>query len=389
MKKIYITMLMMVLALAGTDAMACHNSYFNLVSMNDLGGNQYEFTVEFCVGAGRSGNDFGAVGYTGTWAVKVDNGATVVSFPATLTSPFTGAVYTGYNNLYGPDYLIFDRPLSSWNDCWANVELNSGTPGSYCVTFSFVTNGFPNTLELMGAEGDGVGVAPYGCNGQADMIVDLVSPSVDAGADVEVIYGYGSNCATLAATASGGVPPYTYSWSNGSNSASANVCPTSTTTYTVTVTDFNGYTATDDVTVEVNDIRCGNNKVYVCHRGRTRCVRTNQVASHLSHGDQLGGCNSRLAAPEVEGEYGLTAYPNPTDGHLDLNIMMDLDDVANIDVYGIDGRLVMNIANDVELFMDEVQYIHADFSGLETGIYFVSVRTQSGELMTEKVQLVK
>ncbi|MCB9192423.1 MAG: T9SS type A sorting domain-containing protein [Flavobacteriales bacterium] len=96
-----------------------------------------------------------------------------------------------------------------------------------------------------------------------------------------------------------------------------------------------------------------------------------------------------MAAPEVEGEYGLTAYPNPTDGHLDLNIMMDLDDVANIDVYGIDGRLVMNIANDVELFMDEVQYIHADLSGLETGIYFVSVRTQSGELMTEKVQLVK
>jgi hypothetical protein len=391
MKKIYISMLMMVLALVGTGAMACHFSHFNLISMNDLGGNQYEFTVEFCVGAGRSGNDFGAVGYTGTWGVKVDNGATVVSFPAALTSPFTGAVYTGYNNLYVAEYLIFGRNLTNWNDTWANVELNSGTPGSYCVTFTFITNGFPNTLELMGAEGDGVGVAPYGCNGQPDMIVDLVSPSVDAGADVEVIYGYGSNCTTLTAVATDGVGPYTYYWSNGATSVSTTVCPTSTTTYTVIVTDDNGYTATDDVTVEVNDIRCGNNKVYICHRGRTRCVRTNRVQQHLGHGDQLEPCNSqaRLAGPMDDEEYGLTVYPNPTSGELELNLMMDLDEVADIEIFSIDGRKVMNVASGMEVFMDEMEHIHADLSSLESGIYFVSVRTQSGELMTEKVQLVK
>ncbi len=389
MKKIYSLIMMAFMAFGWNDAQACHYSNFNLISMADLGGNQYEFTVEFCVGSGRTGNDYGAVGYTGTWAVALDNGATFTSFPATLSSPATGAVYIGSNNLYGPEYLIYDNNGPNWEDTWACIELSCGAASQQCVTFSFITNGFPNSLELMGAEGSGVGVAPYGCNGQDDMIIDLVSPSVDAGSDVEVVYGYGSNCTNLTATATDGVGPYSYLWSDGATTASTSVCPTSTTTYTVTVTDFNGNTATDDVVVEVNDITCGNNKVNICHRGRTRCVRTNRVQQHLGHGDQLGGCNSRLAFQEVEGEYGITAFPNPTNGELELDIMVDLDDVASIDLYGIDGRLIVNLASNMELFMDEMEHIHVDLSKFENGFYFISMRTQSGELVTEKIQIMK
>ena len=377
------------MAFGFTEAQACHYSNFNLISMVDLGGNQYQFTVEFCVGSGRDAAGYGAVSYTGTWAVLLDNGSTFSSFPATLTSPATGSVFTGYDNLYGPGLLVYDNELYDWLDAWACIEFECGAQAQHCITFTFTTTGLPNSIELMGAEGGGVGVAPYGCNGQDDMIVDLISPSVDAGADLEVTYGFGSNCTTLNAVATDGLGPYSYLWSNGATSATTSVCPTSTTTYTVTVTDFNGNTATDDVVVEVNDITCGNNKVYICHRGRTRCVRTNRVQQHLDHGDQLGACNARLADPEVEGEYGITAFPNPTNGDLELNIMMDLDDIATIDLYGIDGRLVLNLASSLELFMDEMEHVHFDLSALENGFYFISMRTESGELVTEKIQIMK
>jgi gliding motility-associated-like protein len=66
-------------------------------------------------------------------------------------------------------------------------------------------------------------------------------------------------CASLQATVSGGVAPYTWSWTGVSSSISGpiNVCPTNTTTYSATVTDFNGLTATATTTVSVNPLPNG------------------------------------------------------------------------------------------------------------------------------------
>lgn len=120
----------------------------------------------------------------------------------------------------------------------------------------------------------------------------------DAGSDKNVVYGYGSNCTILTGAAAGGVAPYTYSWSPGGttpNSANTEVCPTVTTTYTLTVTDSNGCSRTDDVTVFVNDVRCGNkmDKVKVCHKGEEICIASEAVDAHLKHGDTLGACAPR------------------------------------------------------------------------------------------------
>jgi|GEM_PF-818488 len=72
-------------------------------------------------------------------------------------------------------------------------------------------------------------------------------PEADAGDDMSTCPG---NAVTL--TASGGS---SYSWSNGMSGASIVVSPNSTTVYTVTVSDGAGCTATDDVTVFVEE--CG------------------------------------------------------------------------------------------------------------------------------------
>jgi hypothetical protein len=124
---------------------------------------------------------------------------------------------------------------------------------------------------------------------------DFEESTASAGPDQTVVYGYGSNCTTLNGTASGGVAPYAYSWSPGGSTpdqASTEVCPTATTTYVLTVTDANGCSRTDDLTVFVNDVRCGNNmdKVKICHKGNEICINAKDVPDHLAHGDKLGSC---------------------------------------------------------------------------------------------------
>jgi hypothetical protein len=128
---------------------------------------------------------------------------------------------------------------------------------------------------------------------------DFEERTADAGPDQTVVYGYGSNCATLTGEASGGIPPYTYSWSPGAsapNKAITQVCPTTTTTYTLTVTDANGCTSADGITVFVNDVRCGKNmdKIKICHNGNEICIDTRDVQDHLAHGDLLGNCRAFL-----------------------------------------------------------------------------------------------
>ena len=51
MKQLY-SILFLIGLLLPAGSYACHNSDFNLLSMQDLGNNEYEFTVQFCVGHG-------------------------------------------------------------------------------------------------------------------------------------------------------------------------------------------------------------------------------------------------------------------------------------------------------------------------------------------------
>lgn len=252
MKTFYsLTAALTLLLFASQQSQACQNSSFNLVSETDLGGGFYEFTVNFCVGNTASG----ASGNTLLWGVWLDNGATFSTFPASLTSPATGAVYVADNVSYGPELLVFENyTTGGWAGSWACTNSACGTNMQVCKTFTFVTNGHPNNMTLMGAEGDGVGVAPYGCNGDPSMVIQLQGMTVDAGNTAYFCLG---NCTNLSAAVSGGVAPYTYTWtkqfSGGSagNTATINVCPTQNELYLLTVTDANGSVGSDFVNVYV------------------------------------------------------------------------------------------------------------------------------------------
>jgi hypothetical protein len=268
------------------DASACHYSSFTLDSHVDLGGGLHQYTVTFCAGSGPGG----AVGQTGTWGIALDGGATFHSFPNSITSPNTQAVYGADNVSYGPEYLVYDAiswPLNSpyfFPNAWTCLEGNCGPAAATCVTFTYVTVGQPVSMTLMGAEGAGVGVAPYGCNGEPDMVITIGAPLVNAGTDVQLCAGA---CATLNPAVSGGAAPYTYSWYSlqqnavvGSASA-LTVCPTQSGQYRLTVTDNLGRSSSDDVSVTVHQLpvaNAGTDKLIYRGYGAT-CVSLSGAAS--------------------------------------------------------------------------------------------------------------
>jgi hypothetical protein len=213
--------------------------------------------------------------------------------------------------------------------------LDAGNPG-YAYTWS--TGETTQTIEVSEAGTYWVEVSYLG-NSESDTVEVFVNPLpvAEAGEDQVVYFGYEpAECVELSAT--GGVY-YTWSPADGLDdpySPTPTACPTETTTYTVTVTDENGCTDTDEVTVEVIDVRCGKkmNKVLVCHvppgnpgNAHTICVAPAAVPAHLAHGDYLGPCMEDKSGDYIEIEeehaaFDVNVYPNPflTTSNIDVHL---------------------------------------------------------------------
>jgi alpha-tubulin suppressor-like RCC1 family protein len=188
-----------------------------------------------------------------------------------------------------------------------------------------------------------------GCSGSATSSIRVNSPPVaNAGPNKIVYYGYSpTNCVTLSGSASGGVAPYKYLWSTGSKKASISVCPTQTTTYTLRVTDAKGCYQTDNVVVNVINVRCGKNKVKVCHSNTTICITADKVKAHLAHGDYLGTCTGPIVFAKnidssvVEDNDTFLLYPNPTTGSFTVEVCKsEVVDGAKLQVLNVLGQII-------------------------------------------------
>ncbi|GHA65010.1 T9SS type A sorting domain-containing protein [Pontibacter akesuensis] len=199
-----------------------------------------------------------------------------------------------------------------------------------------------------------------GCSNSATQFVVVnATPVADAGEDKTVFFGYSNyNCTTLTGSATGGNSAYyTYSWSTGETTSSIKVCPTATTTYTLTVTDASGCTSTDEVTVEVVDVRCGNkkklDKVVVCHKGKPICIAPAAVAAHLAHGDVLGDCSTgsdssstvadNAENTEAEAAAEMFLYPNPISDKGQLTLKLKEADFVVLDIVDMNGKVVTKL----------------------------------------------
>ena len=230
--------------------------------------------------------------------------------------------------------------------------------------------------------------------------------NIEAGDCAVVYYGYAPQaCKTLTVSVSGGATPYSYAWSTGGNASSINVCPIATTIYGITVTDHNGISAEDNVTVQVIDVRCGNNnnKVTVCHyppnnpaNHQVLFVSESAVADHLSHGDVLGTCDTPNPCGESNSNYsigpskiapfednGLMLTPNgqSTDDNLSFNIIPNPanDEVTLKFISALNGKLmILNLAGkeifSSELNEDQLKIVTGTWAA---GLYMVKIETET------------
>ena len=219
------------------------------------------------------------------------------------------------------------------------------------------------------------------------MVVVLYSPveltEVDAGDDVTIYIGYPPTSAQLNAT---GAETYVWTPAAGlSNPAIPNpvAMPAVTTTYTVTGTDSQGCTDSDEVTVNVIDVRCGKKleKVLVCQvppgnpgNAKTVCVSPNAVPALLASGSYLGPCITQntplLQDDPSDHEFTISVQPNPvSDGFL-VRIYSPADEKFVISLYDRQGRMVQEVYNG-ELSAGENEIQVSSLQAVGAGMYLL------------------
>jgi hypothetical protein len=204
--------------------------------------------------------------------------------------------------------------------------------------------------------------------------IPLTTATVTPGPNQSVVFGFGSNCTNISATATGAAT-LGYSWNNGAgNGATVNVCPQTTTTYTLTVTDGNTCQATGQVTVNVRDVRCGNQNqnVTICYYGVTQCVSEKIAARYLKLGATLGGCgtNARIGVEEssVPLQLSLKAYPNPVQDAVTVEVLAPAAGRGTFEVLDLAGRVRQARTEELEEGLNEVEF---RLGSLPTGVYLI------------------
>jgi hypothetical protein len=218
--------------------------------------------------------------------------------------------------------------------------------------------------------------------------------TVDAGSDATVYYGYEPQASTqLSATLSPNIPSATYSWSPANGLSDATIAnpiaaPTTTTTYTVTA-EADDCTATDDVTVTVEDVRCGSNlnKVSIFHRtgngGYVQiCVAPSAIPAHLAHGDVFG--LGKFGAPEEEqmpSQFALEQnYANPFNPTTVIKYALPSDEHVSLRVFNMLGQEVARLVDGIETA--GYKSVTFDAAGLASGVYLY--RLDAGKFTSVK-----
>lgn len=146
---------------------ACHLSSFQITNGPvDLGGGNYQYTVQICTGTGGTAMGFicelAAVGNTQNYNIVANGTSITGTSNTTITSAFNGIMSTSslaggilYYNAPSPIYMI--PSPSDACDVY-------GPATQWCWNVTFVTSGIASSLEIHGLEevdnGQGAGTCP-------------------------------------------------------------------------------------------------------------------------------------------------------------------------------------------------------------------------------------
>lgn len=210
----------------------------------------------------------------------------------------------------------------SWNSIPVQTNVNASglCPGSYTCIVTDWNGSTANTF----------------------VIITQPTPVTVTSSDVSICPG---SCTILNASASGGSGAINFSWNPGNlTGASVSVCPVSTTTYTITGTDFNGCTGITNVQVVVS------------------CTGVEEnIGIHAN----------------------VNIYPNPSNGTIVLNYTLKQNDIAEIKMYDLTGKLVEK--HELDASKNELQIN----TNLNNGIYLYQVIVNDKVVKSDKLVIIK
>lgn len=132
-------------------------------------------------------------------------------------------------------------------------------------------------------------------------------------------------------------------------------------------------TCEDSATIEITVIEpVEDEKVILCHKGKTLEVDEDAVQAHLDHGDTLGECSSTSASKTV-------VSPNPSRG--EFNFSNELTEINKIRILNFQGGVETEFTN-----TGDPNLLEVNLGQLRKGIYFAEVITANGK---EVLRLIK
>lgn len=319
-----------------------------------------------------------------TWLQKADFPGTERMIPCSFGLGNKG--YAGMGYYYSPlsDFWEFDPSLNRWTQKEDNLPRGQG------MSFSIGNKGYAG----FGYNQTGNLKDFWEYSAACSLTVCIPDVyTVNPGGEKNTIYlGYGSPYLTLEALpACDNVQPqgnYSFLWSDGSEGPVIVVNPAvpGTYDYTVTVTDDNGCIATASITVTVVDIRCGNNKVMVCHippgnpfAGHTLCISKSAVPALLRNGSMLGTCEPatpagrnvlNTAETEEPDTAVLQIFPNPNSGSFRLKLPAGNNGALKLVITDARGVIVKTIHIPAGKAQSVIQ---VTMGSVAQGLYFIRV----------------
>ena len=239
-----------------TSSEGCTSTDEVRVNVNELPTIQTSPDAAFCVGTGMAIAANGAINYTWSPSVGLDNSTSNNPFANPATTTTYTVQGTDENGCIGTGEVqveIYDLPTITLGENQAicegeEVTLTPTGGTSYQWTAAAgITDLNANTQTLNPAvltNYEVIGTDENGCQNTSTVSVMVnANPVADAGLDQSTCNGVG-----VELIASGGG---TYEWSNSVNNANNPVSPEATTTYTVKVSNAEGCTDEDEVTVTI------------------------------------------------------------------------------------------------------------------------------------------
>ncbi|MDX5418748.1 MAG: T9SS type A sorting domain-containing protein, partial [Hymenobacteraceae bacterium] len=226
------------------------------------------------------------------------------------------------------------------------------------------------------------------CTPPTPSIAVVPTSTVYTGGDAGTIYlGYGPQRVRLVASGA-----ERYEWSPAEGLSDPSVAdpvftPTAAGSYTFTVTAYNGTcSATASVTITVIDVRCGNGKVLLCHKGKQICISASAVAAHLRNHpeDRLGSCGTSKALEKVT---AMRVYPNPLSDRARVELSLPVDGSYRLELYSANGKRVGVLAEGRGKEGEQLQ-LELGAEKLHKGVYYLRLVT-SDEVQTLRLMIEK